>query len=165
MQYVDKAEVMADKFLRDVRAMENLYKRDRFYLMRHLYDGYASANFGYEKFERGTILSLDEAEVLKWLADRLAKSLGLCEFDHYSLEEFYSHPMKEGEASTDRVKALKMRAVDYYHKGSKELSASAALMVAREIIQIHPTNRQTKRRSFWKQVVKELEAESAKELK
>lgn len=158
-------EEIADKFLREVHRLENLYKREKFLLMRHLYNGYASANFGYEKFERGTILSLEEGDTLKWLADRLAKSMGLCEFDHYTLEEFYSHPVKDGETCEDRVKALKMRAVSHYSKGEHHVAASAALMVARQVIQIHPTNKQTKDRKLWKQVVKELEAQSAKELK
>jgi hypothetical protein len=156
----DSVEVIVSDFTYMIKRITGMPKSKRRSLMKHACDGYASANFGYEGYEGGKMLALDEGEHLLWLCHLLCESMGLMPFDHYPLEEIYTYPVSKGETPEERVKSLENRAVRSYQK-IERYPSSGALSVAREVVQFYNSGKLLK---FWKEVTQLLERKSVAEL-
>lgn len=94
---------LTNQFLGLLESYTKMPKPERRRFLKYLCDGYASASFGYECDQ---CRSLDEADQMKYLIDHVAKSLGLPEFDHYTLEEVYTRPVQKGEDAAKRASDL-----------------------------------------------------------
>jgi hypothetical protein len=156
----DSVEVIVSDFTYMINRITRMPKSKRRALMKHVCDGYASANFGYEGYEGGKLLTLDEGDHLLWLCHRLCESMGLSQFDHYPLEEIYMYPVSKEETPEERAKSLENRAVRSYQR-QERYPASGALAVAREVVQFYNRGKLLK---FWKEVTQLLERKSVAEL-
>ncbi len=155
---VEKANEVISKFLHQYRQIERLKKTERRALLRRLCDGYASANFGYE--DKDDNYTLDEADLLKHLADFVCKTLGISAFDHYALEEIYQHPVGKDETPEQRAKALETRNYKQVAIGTIQ-TAHAAHVLAVEITNFYVSG---KKLGFWLDVVKVLKTKIDKDL-
>lgn len=156
-------EYHADSFLHVFTSMDRKKRKEKRKILAYLLDAYAVANFNWEDKANGQNRTLDDADKLKFLADHISKDLLGFEFDHYSLEEMYSHPVVKDEKPEDRVKALKDRA-QQYSRCEMHLRASAALRYARQIVEFYHMLQKRNASTLWVKVVAALEKESATEL-
>lgn len=144
---------LTNEFLRFFTRIDTLSKPDRRRLLKYLCDGYASASFGYECDQCRT---LDESDNMKVLIDHVAKSLGLPEFDHYTLEEVYQRPVQKGEHVQKRADDLISRCRSM---GEWASGAWMAKKLAAELAQFYQKG---SNRTFWEAVHNNINAQVEK---
>jgi hypothetical protein len=129
--------------------------------MKHACDGYASANFGYEGYEGGKLLALDEGDHLLWLCHLTLREHGP---DARSTTTLWRRstrtPSRRGRRQR-RGRSLWRTGPFAPIRGIERYPASGALAVAREVVQFYNRGKLLK---FWKEVTQLLERKSVAEL-
>jgi hypothetical protein len=148
-----QAEYLLEEVLRLVDKLEYVRSVVGRILFRRLAEAYASANFGYDKFDGAgrSMLNLDEAEIVYAFLERVARNLDESFeqlADREKLEEWFID-IEAGETAQSR--ADRMWNNHHEHPGR-------AIAIARTM-EIHSTHKPTK--LWWGNVVRILEQRKA----
>jgi hypothetical protein len=123
--------------------LDRLNRQESAAVLETLYDGYASANFGYED---GLIddATLDQADIYLAVASMVARNTSTPVLSHEALEEKYRNP-DEGTTETPEKRADAMR--------SRHHTYAKSLGIAESMHNYYGRLKNRKLQKFWGEVV------------